>query len=966
MKRNIVIIAFSFAIASLSAKNNTGLPQGFEEQKTIGIAFTENKGQVVDQNYNARPDVLFGGQNKGLTFHLRNNGISYQLNRIDSWKEEEDHKTKEKRKKVDQQTIYRIDINWLNANTRSLIQKKGVYDGVNNFYTEGCPEGGALNVRSYKEVTYQSLYTGIDLKWYEKNGELKYDYLCAAGSDYKQIKLQLIGAESAHLNNKGELLIKTPLGTIIEKAPVVMQQDLELKSTWVLKNNTLSFEIHNLNQNLPYVIDPAVRVWGTYYGGTGMTEGGYSCITDGSGNVYLAGQTSSSAGTIIATAGSHQSIFGTGYDAFLVKFNALGVRQWASYYGGAGIDGGVSCATDGSGNVYLAGITQSNTGTVIATAGSHQSTIGGNDDAFLVKFNTLGVRQWGTYYGGTGTDVGNACATDGSGNVYLAGRTSSITGTAIGTAGSHQSTIGGNDDAFLVKFSSLGVRQWGTYYGGTGFDYGYSCITDGLGNVYLSGYSASNSGTVIATAGSHQSTFGGTDDAFLVKFNSLGARQWGTYYGGSGFEYGYSCTTDGSGNVYLAGYTSSNTGTAIATTGSHQSAFGGIDDAFLVKFNTSGVRQWGSYYGGSGSENGYFCSTDGSGNVYLAGYTQSNTGTVIATAGSHQSTFGGSSDAYLVKFNTSGIRQWGTYYGGAGDDRGWSCCTDGSSNLYLVGNTSSNIGTVISTVGSHQSIFGGGSYDAFLVKFKDCMPLTPTVAVNGTACAGATINFTANVTGTATPTYSWSGPNTFTSNIQNPSITNAGTVNIGVYTLTVINNAVCMETATTQINTVNPQPAVSAVSSASNFICVGQSATLTANGATSYTWNPGGTGSLLIISPTVSTNYTVIGTGANGCNNTAVVSQSVSACTIVDEAKNNFPVIEIYPNPVHDLLSINLGSVDFTTVKVEVINSIGQVVLLSNVTSNQMPLNVSQLASGIYIVKVVINKETIKHKLIKN
>ncbi len=55
---------------------------------------------------------------------------------------------------------------------------------------------------------------------------------------------------------------------------------------------------------------------------------------------------------------------------------------------------------------------------------------------------------------------------------------------------------------------------------------------------------------------------------------------------------GYSCATDASGNVYLAGYTNSTTG--IATTGAHQTTIGGSDDAFLVKFNSSGVRQWGT------------------------------------------------------------------------------------------------------------------------------------------------------------------------------------------------------------------------------------------------------------------------------------------------------------------------------------------------------------------------------------
>src|SRR5690606_30019464 len=119
--------------------------------------------------------------------------------------------------------------------------------------------------------------------------------------------------------------------------------------------------------------------------------------------------------------GGHQNILGGNFDAYLVKFNSVGVRQWATYYGGANSDEGYSCSTDGTGNVYLAGPTTSTSN--IASVG-HQNTIGGGQyDAFLVKFNSLGVRQWGTYYGGTGDDFGYSCATDNSGNVFLAGKT---------------------------------------------------------------------------------------------------------------------------------------------------------------------------------------------------------------------------------------------------------------------------------------------------------------------------------------------------------------------------------------------------------------------------------------------------------------------------------------------------------------------------------------------------------------
>ena len=389
-----------------------------------------------------------------------------------------------------------------------------------------------------------------------------------------------------------------------------------------------------------------VRAWGTYYTGTGQVwpngeERGNSFITDAAGNVYMVGFTSSNSD--IATAGAHQTVyaggpivFGTGgYDAFLVKFNSSGVRQWATYYGGSQDDMGISCAVDASGNVYMIGSTSSTSG--IATAGAHETTV---NDGFLVKFNSSGVRQWGTYFEGNG----NACTTDASGNIYIVGLTNSTSG--IATAGAHQTVMSGSGDAFLVKFNSSGVMQWGTYYGGAGVDIGYSCATDATGNVYLAGdtqqeFLPASSG--MTTIGAHQSAYGGGySDGFLVKFDSNGLRQWGTYYGGPNEDIGYSCATDASGNVYMSGGTQSTSG--IATSGAHQTT---INDAFLVCFNSSGVRQSGTYYGGIKN----VCTTDASGNVYMTGYTQSNSG--IATTGAHQAVNGNSgySDAFLVKFN---------------------------------------------------------------------------------------------------------------------------------------------------------------------------------------------------------------------------------------------------------------------------------------------------------------------------
>ena len=969
MKKQLLLttllgLLFSSAIGKINIGKEKELSNKLNQRR---IDFTENKGQVYDQNYKPRPDVLYGTMTGDMAVHIKTTGVSYQLYKVDTWKDIEDKLTKEKRhKEIEKQTIYRVDLNWLNANTNFTTSQDETLPGYNNYYLESCPNG-ALNVKSYTGITLHNLYNGINLHFYESGGNLKYDYIVAPHANYKQIQILVEGAD-IELNKDGSINISTPLGKIREGAPIVYQNNVQLKSKWLVKNNILSFEIENYDPKLQLIIDPFItRLWGSYYGGSGYLDS-FKCATDASGNVFFAACTTVNTTTIIATTGSHQETLGGNMDSYLVKFNSLGIRQWSTYYGGASNEGSYACCVDPFGNVYLGGGTWSSGGTVIATLGSHQATYGGGHDGFLVKFNTSGVRQWGTYYGGTGSDGISSCCTDASGNVYIAGTTTVSAGTSIATSGGHQISNGGMYEAYLAKFNSSGIRQWGTYYGGSGDDFGSDCCTDPSGNIYLSGQTSASVSSIIATTGAHQVTFsGGGYDAFLVKFNSLGARIWGTYYGGSGNDAGQTCISDISGNIYLGGFSMSSGVNVIATPGSHQSFYGGGADGYLVKFNSVGTRQWGTYYGTTGTNIIEESVTDASGNIYVAGRTNnSSAGTVIATIGSHQTTYGGgSSDAYLAKFNSTGIRQWGTYYGGNGIEEGWDCSIDPLGNIYLGGVTTSSVSSTIATTGAHQINYSGSGYDAFIVKFKNCNNLNPVITANSSACIGALISFSTSITGTTIPTYNWNGPNSFTSSIQNPSFIATGASNIGIYTLSV-NNGGCIETTTTQIIAVNPKPIVNAVSSSTNFICIGQSATLTANGAANYTWNPGGAGSSITISPTITTSYTVTGIDGNGCSNIAVISQSVSACTGINEF-NNVSVVEIYPNPVTETLHINLGNLNPSLTTIEVVNSIGQLVYSTKADSTLVNLNLSVLSNGVYVVKVLLNnKETINHKLIKN
>ncbi len=711
--RTLLFLLFlipAIAIAQQSDPQLTAQMNGQMSKRNTAV-FEENKGQMKDQHWQPRPDVLFNGSAQGMNYYIHDNGMSYQLSRVESWKEEEDDRFdmpgKEKRQVPDEMGTYRVDVEWTDFNADFTVEKGAVLEGYTNYYN--VPEGvePALFVKQYESVTLKGLWPGIDLRCYSTDGTLETDWLVAPGADYSQIRFEVKGAELS-TDGEGHLIMSTPFGEIREGGLKVFQEGRQLEARWVITptegevpGGVVSFEVVGHDPMLAMRIDPLVRVWGTYYGGDAPEgEYAYSCTTDYSGNVIVAGTIASTSGI---ASGGHQNTYGGGvYDAYLVKFDGNGERMWGTYYGGSEKDGGMGCYTKGNESIYLVGQTQSVSGIAL---GGHQNTYGGGAyDAFLGKFDGNGILQWATYYGGTGWDWGNSCAVDSGGYVYLAGHAASTAN--IASAG-HQNTYGGgSEDAFLVKFDDSGALQWATYYGGNQSDKGHFCETDIDGNVYLSGESFSSS--AIASGG-HQNIHGGGRDAFLVKFNGSGIRQWATYYGGAGTDFDFSCAIDGNGFVYFSGSTGAVSGIAFD---GHQNIYGGgINDVFLVKFDNAGVRQWATYYGGTNDDIGYSCVLDDLEDVYLAGRTKSNSN--IASSG-HQNVSGGGYDAFLAKFDRSGVRQWGTYFGGNEIEQGYSCVVDRFANVYLAGYSGSVTGIAS---GGHQNI-NGGSVDAFIVKFK--------------------------------------------------------------------------------------------------------------------------------------------------------------------------------------------------------------------------------------------------------
>ncbi|MGB9772205.1 MAG: SBBP repeat-containing protein, partial [Candidatus Kapaibacteriota bacterium] len=711
------------------------IPTANEILARKSIIFVENKGQIVDQFGNVNREVQFVAQVDFGIIVVKNNTISFtfikqQSSAIESKNEKLDKpfgidsKTEPKGDEPATFDIYRVDMKILGANLKPNFISKEIQPDWDNYYLPQCPEGITF-VRRYATVVMEDVYPGVDFVLYgNKENKFQYDFVLKPGADPKKIAFKFEGATDIQIAENGTLKVLTPLGSIEQAPPVAYQlpdldsyvnsRELSTSANLVVskflknENNIISFFVENYDPSKPLIIDPPTRLWGTYYGGS-STEIGYGIHADANGNSYITGYTYST--NNIATAGAFQTTLNTTPDAFLVKFNANGVRQWGTYYGGSSSDYGYGISADSYGNVYFGGYTYSSN--VIASSNGHQTTISTTPDCFLVKFDSYGVRQWGTYYGGNNTDICYSCAADASGNAYLAGYYTYSTDN-IATSNGHQTSISTTPDGFLVKFNTNGVRQWGTYYGGNSSDYIFSVSCDGSGNVYIGGYTYSS--TNIATSGAHQTMYVVTPDAFVVKFNTNGVRQWGTYYGGSSTDLLYGLYADQNGNVYFTGYTYSYD--YIVTSGAYQTTLSTTPDAYVVKLNTNGVRQWGTYYGGNNTDYGYGVAADGSGNVYVGGYTYSTTG--IASPDGFKTTIGTTPDGWLAMLAPDGrTRKWGTYYGGNNTDLIYYNCVkvDGQGNPFIGGYTYSTDIDQIATSNGHQYSYSA-TPEAFLVKFR--------------------------------------------------------------------------------------------------------------------------------------------------------------------------------------------------------------------------------------------------------
>jgi hypothetical protein len=269
----------------------------------------------------------------------------------------------------------------------------------------------------------------------------------------------------------------------------------------------------------------------------------------------------------------------------------------------------------------------------------------------------------------------------------------------------------------------------------------------------------------------------------------------------------------------------------------------------------------------------------------------------------------------------------------------------GNSYLWSGGpNTAAQVITVGNGPSSYSVLVGHATNTCTTLKSIGVTGITPTVVV--TPSTAICVGNAATLTASGASTYTWSGFAPGSTNTVSPSSNTTYTVAATTQSLNAASQAVNCSVTAVHLVVVNSLPTLS-VTLKKVTICKNESNTLTVSGASTYSWSNASTGATVVVSPTITANYTVTGTDANGCSTSTVVQAKVSNCNSISEfaAENNS--INVFPNPTSGVLYVNTDK----DLQLQLINSIGEVVREIYVEAGQTKsIDVKDLSAGIYVL----------------
>jgi hypothetical protein len=667
---------------------------------------------------------------------------------------------------------------------------------------------------------------------------------------------------------------------------------------------------------------------------------------------------------------------------YILKYDING-----NYLGGFGIAGASAnqeliisdAATDVAGNFYVVGrfkgIIDFDPSPASFTVSNNSPTSG---HGFIAKYDASLNLQWVHRFNNTNYSNFQNVKVDPTGKIYLSGY---FWGTedldfGSGVTNVNSSSPGGNFVAVYTNSMNL------IYHMVNVGKFNSLIEVDPSGNVYTAG----NFNTLTdfdPTVSTFTLQSSGSDDVYLAKYSPSLTLLWAGKVGNSNFDVVTHIKIDNNNDLIYAGQYSGTVdfdpgiGSSILTTSGNEK--------FLLKLNNSGNFNWVKTFSvtlPSGNMTSDAISVDQFNNIYFTG---SFTGTQEFNPGSSSFTMqaSGDSDAFLEKFNSAGNFQWAFRFGGPSSafnyTQGHCTFIENSGTINMVGSMRAVTDFDPSVYESHGITGFTAFYSGYISRYNQlttgnvaplyaCSNTTTSVVVpfnfDGTANVGNVFNAQlSDAAGNFTSAITIGTLSALSSSSINAVVPSTLSLS-GNYKIRVISSNPPLIGERSQVTfSVISSPTILALSSSST-ICIGQSATLSASGALSYTWFPLGSSSVTVVSPTISTTYTIEGTAANGCIGKTILTQSVSTCTMREEIKNSLNNIIIYPNPVVNELNIQTTNSAINN-KVQIMNAIGSIVYSGKIDKENVLINSTDFESGIYFLQIINSTDVQTFKFIK-